>query len=81
MTATAKEFSIDIEKGTFRGPSEYMKAQGNQYLADICSGKNEVFNMFSHESPNLETAIVVFMQTDYAGWKGFNEAQRWTKPE
>ena len=68
MKHQVKQFSI--EDGIFTGPAIYMAEQGNAKLERILSGTDEVFNMTSHLSPSVEIAILVHMQTDYAGWKG-----------
>lgn len=66
-----------IEDGTLIGPAEYMKEQGNAKLDKILAGKNTIFNMTSHQSPNIETAILVHLQTDFAGWLGMREVESW----
>ena len=58
------------ENGSISGPALYMEEQGNRRLGQILSGHDVVFNMSAHLSPNIETAILVLMQTDYAGWAG-----------
>ncbi len=58
------------EDGCISGPATYMQEQGDARLQQILSGHDAVFNMSAHYSPNIETAILVLMQTDYAGWKG-----------
>lgn len=68
MIKTVGRFSIEGE--TFSGPAEYMKQQGNAKLDKILAGKDVVFNMCCDKSPDIETAILVSMQTDYAGWIG-----------
>ena len=66
-----------IEDGKFYGPQAYMLEQGNDKLDELLAGENEIFNASAHYSPNIETAILVHMQTDYAGWKGYKEAEGW----
>jgi hypothetical protein len=58
------------EDGSISGPKTYMEEQGSRRLEQILSGNDAVFNMSAQYSPNIETAILVLMQTDYAGWKG-----------
>ncbi len=59
-----------IEDGALYGPALYMQEQGDAKLAGILAGTDTVFNMTAHYSPDLETAILVALQTDYAGWAG-----------
>lgn len=68
-----------VENGSFYGPAEFMKERGSQDLNTILAGKNQVFNSMASMSPNIETAICVFMQTYYAEWKGMCEMMSWTK--
>lgn len=73
IVATAGQFKI--EGNTISGPAEYMREQGNAYLEKILKGESVAFNMSAHLSPNVQTAICVFMQTDYAGWLGMKGLQ------
>jgi hypothetical protein len=66
-----------IEGGALYGPVEYMREQGDAKLDGILAGTDTVFNMTSHLSPNIETAILVALQTDYAGWVGMKQALGW----
>jgi len=58
------------EDGSLFGPAEYMREQGNAKLDDILAGTDAAFNICVGFSPDVETAILVAMQTDYAGWIG-----------
>lgn len=69
-TTTKQVGSFKIENGSFYGPTDYMAAKGNAKLDEILAGQSASFNMTCHLSPDIETAILVAMQTDYAGWKG-----------
>lgn len=71
MAKTVGRFSI--EGSTFTGPQEYMAEQGNARLERILSGNDSLFNATAYLSPDLETAILVWMQTDYAAWAGARE--------
>lgn len=64
---------FSIEDGTFSGPAEYMREQGNAKLDGILAGTDTAFNLCAGFSPDTETAILVAMQTDYAGWIGMRE--------
>ncbi|CAG0947552.1 hypothetical protein ANRL1_04260 [Anaerolineae bacterium] len=41
----------------------------------ILAGEDTIFNMTNHQSPDIETAILVRLQTDYAGWLGLKQAE------
>jgi hypothetical protein len=62
-----------IEGGALYGPALYMQEQGDAKLAGILAGTDTVFNMTSHLSPDIYTAILVALQTDYAGWAGMRQ--------
>ncbi len=70
-----------MEEGILTGPRAYMEEQGNALVDKILAGKDMIFNMTSGQSPDVETAILVRLQTDYAGWIGFKEAESWLKHE
>jgi hypothetical protein len=70
-------FKIDLTKGTFSGPKQYMEEQGNNRLDQILTGEHTLFNQMSHLSPDPETAILVWMQTDYAEWLGAQQVKTW----
>lgn len=66
-----------LEDGILCGPRDYMEAQGNALVDKILAGEDTVFNMTVDQSPDIETAILVRLQTDFAGWLGFKQAERW----
>ncbi len=70
MTKTVGAFTI--KDGSLYGPKEYMDEQGNAKLDEILGGVSVVFNTSMRLNPHqdIETAILVALQTDYAGWKG-----------
>jgi hypothetical protein len=68
-----------LEDGMLCGPRDYMEEQGNELLDRILAGEDTIFNMISDQSPDIETAILVRLQTDYAGWLGLKQAERWLK--
>ena len=78
MAATAGRFTIEGDSIT--GPGDYMNEQGNAKLDKILAGNDTVFNMCVGYSPNIEVAICVALQTDYAGWLGFKEMMAYSKP-
>jgi len=71
--------AFKLEDGILTGPADYMKEQGNAKLDAILAGKDLCFNMTSHLSPSVEVAILVHLQTDFAGWKGMKQVQGWLK--
>jgi hypothetical protein len=68
-----------LEDGILCGPRDYMEEQGNALLDKILVGEDTVFNMTADQSPDIETAILVRLQTDYAGWLGLKQAAGWLK--
>jgi hypothetical protein len=67
------------EDGILLGPRDYMLEQGNALLDKILAGEDTIFNLTEDESPDVETAILVRLQTDYAGWLGLKQAEGWLK--
>jgi len=47
-----------------------MEERGSDRLDKIMSGQDTVFNAGFLHAPDIETAVLVSMQTDYAAWKG-----------
>jgi hypothetical protein len=74
MAKTVGQFTID--NGEFSGPAEYMLDKGDVRLNAILAGADPIFNATAHLSPDVETAILVAMQTDYAGWNGARQFMR-----
>ncbi len=72
---------FSIEEGVLTGPRKYMEEQGNALVDKIMAGEDMIFNMTSGQSPDVEVAVLVRLQTDYAGWIGFKEAEGWLKHE
>ena len=68
-----------LEDGILCGPRDYMEEQGNALLDKILAGDDPIFNMTKDQSPDVETAILVRLQTDYAGWLGLKQAEGWLK--
>ena len=79
MRKTVGKFTIDMEASIFEGPAAYMREQGNAKLDAILDGVDTVFNTVAHLSPDLETAILVAMQTDYAQWAGMKDVEAWLR--
>lgn len=70
MTTTVGRFRYDHETTDLYGPADYMAEQGNAKLDKMLAGEDAVFNMTAHLSPDPITAVLVALQTDYAGWHG-----------
>jgi hypothetical protein len=68
-----------LEDNVLSGPREYMEDQGEKLVNRILAGDDTIFNLTMHQSPNVETAILVCLQTDYAGWLGVSQAEGWLK--
>lgn len=79
MATQAKAINFQIKDGTLSGPADYMQARGNAKVDKMLSGKDELFNACLSYSPNVETAICVWLQTDYAAYLGEIEMMGWTK--
>ena len=58
------------DDGTFTAPAQYMLERGDERLARIERGEDELFNHTAYLSPDPATAVLVWLQTDYAGWLG-----------
>ena len=71
---------FELNEGILSGPADYMNEQGNTLVDAIFAGQDAIFNTTAHLSPNVETAILVRLQTDFAGWLGFKEASSWLSP-
>ena len=61
------------ENGSISGPRQYMEEQGSALLARIEAGQEATFNATCQLSPDIITAILVWLQTDFAGWLGRKE--------
>ncbi len=69
-TQTLEAGSFKIEGTSIYGPADYMAARGDARLARILAGNDTLFNASCHLSPSVEMAVLVSLQTDYAGWIG-----------
>jgi len=68
-----------LADGILCGPRDYMEEQGNALLDKTLAGNDPIFNLTKDQSPDVETAILVRLQTDYAGWLGLKQAEGWLK--
>ena len=71
--------SFTLQDGILSGPQKYMREQGNALVDRILAGDDTIFNLTASQSPDVETAILVRLQTDYAGWLGLKQAVGWLK--
>lgn len=69
-------FSWDESTGTLSGPKDFMLEQGNELLDTILAGEDAVFNMTAHLSPSTPVAVLVRLQTAFAGWLGARQLLR-----
>lgn len=68
---TVGAFTFDSDTSTVSGPAEYMRSDDyRRCIASIEAGTNHVFAAGCQHSPNVETALLVTIQTNYAGWHG-----------
>lgn len=79
-TVTVGEFEFDPATGTLTGPAAFMRsADYAGWLARFQSGNDVVFSTgAAGASPSPEVAMLVSVQTCYAGWHGmevFNRAR------
>lgn len=77
MPVTCGRFTLD--DNTVTGPGEYMIERGNALLDAIEAGDDTMFNLTAHLSPSAEMAVLVRLQTDFAGWLGQQQLLRQLK--
>ncbi len=71
QTTTVGAFSFDSATSTVVGPADYMRsAEYARCIASIQNGTNHTFRAAVEHSPSFEIALLVVIQTDYAGWHG-----------
>ena len=68
---------FELEDGILSGPAQYMAERGDTLVDAIFAGEDMIFNTTAHLSPNIETALLVRLQTDYAGWLGMKQVEGW----
>ncbi|MBW2168852.1 MAG: hypothetical protein JRG69_06270 [Deltaproteobacteria bacterium] len=73
-TITCGAFSYNTTTNEVAGPAAYMAERGSARLERIMSGNDVVFNMGCTRSPSVEMAVLVSLQTDFAGWKGTRQS-------
>ena len=75
---TVGVFTLD-DADVLSGPGDYMTEQGDKLLDRMLAGEDTVFNMTAHLSPDVRTALLGRLQTDYAGWLGMKQTEAWCK--
>jgi len=70
---TVGKFTYCADTEMVEGPAEFMREKGRKVMADIAAGRDVVFNMTATKSPDAVTAVLVRLQTVYAGWRGTKE--------
>lgn len=69
-------FTFDRETSQISGPADYMSERFSERLAEIEAGRCTVFNYGAAHigepgfAESIEVALLVAIQTDYAGWHG-----------
>lgn len=70
-TTTVGEFTYDSNHSSILGPAAYMRsADYAECMASIKAGTNHTFQACLEHSPSFEVALLVTIQTNYAGWHG-----------
>ncbi len=68
MTQTVGRFTLT--DGVLEGPALYMNERGSALVDEITAGRDLIFNVTAELSPSVELAVLVRLQTDFAGWFG-----------
>lgn len=70
-TTTVGKFTFDTADSTVSGPADYIRsAEYARCIASIEGGTNPTFRAAVEHSPDFVTALLVTIQTNYAGWHG-----------
>lgn len=68
---TVGRFTFDPADSTISGPADYIRSdQYKQLIRSIEGGTNHTFRAACEHSPDFVTALLVTVQTDFAGWHG-----------
>ena len=66
---TVGQFTFDTETSELVGPKSFMESEDYaEWLARVKDGRDSVINFGA--SPDFVTALLVSVQTCYAGWHG-----------
>lgn len=70
---TVGRFTYDPADSTISGPCDYIRSdQYRRLIASIEGGTNHTFRAAVEYSPDFVTALLVTVQTDFAGWHGMD---------
>lgn len=69
------QFTLHAD-GALSGPAAYLQERGETLLKEVLAGDDPIFNATATFSPDPTTALLVRLQTDYAGWKGTRDLMR-----
>lgn len=67
---------FSFEDGVVTGPAAFMDAEGTAYMREMEAGTSLGFNTMLACAPadaDIETLVLVALQTRYAGWKGVQD--------
>ena len=67
---TVGRFTYDSADGSIQGPKAYIGERFDAVMNGIYAGRSTVFNFATAQGSEPAAAILVALQTDYAGWKG-----------
>lgn len=70
---------FELEDGILKAPARYMDERGDALVDAIFAGEDVIFNTTANLSPDAETALLVRLQTDYAGWLGMKQVEGWLR--
>lgn len=72
------EFTLDEATGAVAGPKGYMEERFSEFFERLKRGGCPTFEFgAAGGSPSVEVALLVAVQTDYAGWRGQKQMEGW----
>lgn len=71
---TVGEFTYHAETETISGPKAYVE-EGHlaRVVAEVAAGTKASFNHNPHAATHPIRSLLVSVQTDYAGWRGYRD--------
>ena len=76
-TVTVGEFTFDPSDSSISGPASYMRSEDyRRCIQSIQDGSNTTFKLACEHAPSFEIALLVTIQTNYAGWHGMEVFNR-----
>lgn len=70
---TVGRFTYNPATGQITGPADYMRDHGLDRIDRIERGADPAFGRIAEHAPDIATAILLTLQTDYAAYRGANE--------